>query len=111
MIIVMKKGARQEEIEEVLAHIQALGFGTHLSRGEERTIIGVIGDERPLSPESLELLPGVEKVMRVLHPFKLASRDFKPEDTVVPLNGEKVGGRKVVVMAGPCAVESREQML
>jgi len=110
MIIVMKMGAKQEEIEEVVAHIQALGFGTHLSRGEERTIIGVIGDERPLSPESLELLPGVERVMRVLHPFKLASRDFKPEDTVIPLNGERIGGRKVVVMAGPCAVESREQM-
>ena len=110
MIIVMKMGAKQEEIEEVVAHIQALGFGTHLSRGKERTIIGVIGDERPLSPESLELLPGVERVMRVLHPFKLASRDFKPEDTVIPLNGEKIGGRKVVVMAGPCAVESREQM-
>jgi len=110
MIIVMKMGAKQEEIEEVVAHIQALGFGTHLSQGKERTIIGVIGDERPLSPESLELLPGVERVMRVLHPFKLASRDFKPEDTVIPLNGEKIGGRKVVVMAGPCAVESREQM-
>ena len=110
MIIVMKMGAKQEEIEEVVAHIQALGFGTHLSQGKERTIIGVIGDERPLSPESLELLPGVERVMRVLHPFKLASRDFKPEDTVIPLNGERIGGRKVVVMAGPCAVESREQM-
>jgi len=110
MIIVMKMGAKQEEIEEVVAHIQALGFGTHLPRGKERTIICVIGDERPFSPESLELLPGVERVMRVLHPFKLASRDFKPEDTVIPLNGERIGGRKVVVMAGPCAVESREQM-
>lgn len=110
MILVMKMGVRREEIEEVIAHIEAMGFGTHLSRGEERTIIGVIGDERPLSPESLELLPGVERVMRVLWPFKLASRDFKPEDTIIPLNGEEVGGRKVVVMAGPCAVESREQM-
>ena len=110
MIIVMKMGARQEEIEGVIANIEAMGLATHVSSGKERTIIGVIGDERPLSPDSFELLPGVERAMRVLHPFRLASRDFRPEDTVISLNGEEIGGRKVVVMAGPCAVESREQM-
>ena len=110
MIIVMKMGATDKEISDVVKRVEDLGFKPHLSKGVERTIIGLIGDERPLSPESLELLPGVEKVMRVLHPFKLASRDFKPEDTVISLNGEEIGGRKVVVMAGPCAVESREQM-
>jgi len=110
MIIVMKMGATDKEISDVVKRVEDLGFKPHLSKGGERTIIGLIGDERPLSPESLELLPGVEKVMRVLHPFKLASRDFKPEDTVISLNGEEIGGRKVVVMAGPCAVESREQM-
>ena len=110
MVIVMKRGAMQEEIGEVIASIEAMGFAAHVSPGEERTIIGIIGDERPLNPESLELLPGVEKVMRVLPPFRLASRDFKPEDSVIPLNGEEIGGNKVVIMAGPCAVESREQM-
>jgi len=110
MIIVMKMGATDKEISDVVKRLEDLGFRAHLSKGVERTIVGLIGDERPLSPESLELLPGVEKVMRVLHPFKLASRDFKPEDTVISLNGEEIGGRKVVVMAGPCAVESREQM-
>jgi len=110
MIIVMKMGATDKEISDIVERVEDLGFRAHLSQGVERTIIGLIGDERPLSPESLELLPGVEKVMRVLQPFKLASRDFKPEDTVISLNGEEIGGRKVVVMAGPCAVESREQM-
>jgi 3-deoxy-7-phosphoheptulonate synthase len=110
MIIVMKMGAGQEEIAGVIASIEAMGFAAHVSSGKERTIIGIIGNERPLSPESFELLPGVERAMRVLHPFRLASRDFRPEDTVISLNGEEIGGRKVVVMAGPCAVESREQM-
>jgi 3-deoxy-7-phosphoheptulonate synthase len=110
MIIVMKMGARQEEIEGVIANIEAMGLAAHVSQGRERTIIGIIGDERPLNPETFELFPGVERAMRVLHPFRLASRDFKPEDTVIALNGEKIGGRKVVVMAGPCAVESREQL-
>jgi len=110
MIIVMKMGATDKEISDIVERVEDLGFRAHLSKGVERTIIGLIGDERPLSPETLELLPGVEKVMRVLHPFRLASRDFKPEDTVISLNGEEIGGRKVVVMAGPCAVESREQM-
>ncbi len=110
MIIVMKMGAKQEEIEAVIASIEAMGFAAHVSSGQERTIIGIIGNERPLTTDSFELLPGVERAMRVLHPFRLASRDFKPENTVIPLNGEKVGGQKVVLMAGPCAVESREQM-
>ncbi len=110
MIIVMKMGATQEEIESVITSIEAMGFAAHVSSGKERTIIGIIGNERPLTPDNFELLPGVERAMRVLHPFRLASRDFKPENTVIPLNGEKIGGHKVVLMAGPCAVESREQM-
>jgi 3-deoxy-7-phosphoheptulonate synthase len=81
-----------------------------LSQGEERTIIGIIGDERPVNKELFERMEGVEKVLRVLPPFKLASRDFKPEDTVVPLNGLRIGDLAVVVMAGPCAVEDLAQM-
>ena len=110
MIIVMKHNATTEEIAGVIQHIESLGFRAHLSTGEERTIIGVIGDERPVEPEHFELYPGVERAVRILHPFKLASRDFHPEDSVVKINGVSVGGKSVIVMAGPCSVESREQL-
>ncbi|MCL4535012.1 MAG: 3-deoxy-7-phosphoheptulonate synthase [Chloroflexi bacterium] len=111
MVIVMKHNATADEITEVVANIESLGYKAHLSRGEERTIIGVIGDERPVEPERFELLPGVERAVRILHPFKLASRDFHPDDTLVRINGVSVGGREVVLMAGPCSVESREQLM
>ena len=110
MVIVMKHNATLEEVADVVQSIESLGFKAHLSRGEERTIIGVIGDERPVEPEQFELLPGVERAVRILHPFKLASRDFHPEDSVVRINGVAVGGKQVVLMAGPCSVESREQL-
>jgi len=111
MIIVMKHHTTTEEIDAVVRHIESLGFKAHLSQGEERTIIGVIGDERPVEPELFELLDGVERVMRILHPFKLASRDFHPDDSVVKINGVSVGTSQVIIMAGPCAVESREQLM
>ena len=111
MIIVMKHHATADEIAGVVAHIESLGFQAHLSSGEERTIIGVIGDERPIEPEHFELLPGVERAVRILHPFKLASRDFHPDDSVVKINGVSVGTQQVIVMAGPCSVESREQLM
>jgi 3-deoxy-7-phosphoheptulonate synthase len=95
----------------VTGRVEELGFQAHLSRGSERTIIGVIGDERPVDPEVFEALPGVERVVRILHPAKLASRDFHPADRVIELsNGARLGGGDVAVMAGPCAVESREQL-
>src|SRR5512142_1098334 len=111
MIVVMKHNATPDEIAHVVGHIESLGFTTHVSSGEERTVIGVIGDERPIEPEHFELLPGVERAMRILHPFKLASRDFQPEDTKVRINGVSVGGNQVIIMAGPCSVESREQLM
>jgi 3-deoxy-7-phosphoheptulonate synthase len=111
LVIVMKHHATADEITEVVANIESLGYKAHLSRGEERTIIGVIGDERPVEPEHFELLPGVERAVRILHPFKLASRDFHPENSQVRVNGVSVGGNAVVLMAGPCTVESREQLL
>jgi 3-deoxy-7-phosphoheptulonate synthase len=111
MILVMKHHATESEIQEAVRHIEGLGFKTHLSEGEERTIIGVIGDERPVEPERFEMLAGVERVVRILHPFKLASRDFHPDDSIVRINGVSVGGRQVIVMAGPCSVESREQLM
>jgi 3-deoxy-7-phosphoheptulonate synthase len=111
MIIIMKMAASQEEVEGVVQRVESLGFRTHLSQGEERTIIGVIGDERPLDKDSLRHMRGVERIVPILRPFKLASRDFQPEDTVFPLNGHSIGGQKIIVMAGPCAVESREQII
>jgi 3-deoxy-7-phosphoheptulonate synthase len=111
MIIVMKHGATARQIANVSARIEQLGHRVHLSAGEERTIIGVIGNGRPVDRAQLVLWDGVDKVVPILHPFKLASRDFKPEDTVICLNGTCIGGDQVMVLAGPCAVESREQLL
>ena len=110
MIIVMKQHAPRAQVKRVTERVAELGLNTHLSQGEERTIIGIIGDERPVNREMFERMDGVERVIRVLQPFKLASRDFRPEDTVIPVNGTQIGGRQVVVMAGPCAVEDRGQM-
>lgn len=110
MIIIMRRHAPQDQIQSVVNRVQELGFRPHLSSGEERTIIGVIGDERRLQEAVFEILDGVERVVRVLKPYRLASRDFHPEDTVIPINGCRIGAEKVVVMAGPCSVESRDQI-
>jgi 3-deoxy-7-phosphoheptulonate synthase len=111
MIVVMRSGASQGSIQSVVERVNELGFRAHLSAGEERTIIGVIGDERTLNESVFRTLEGVEKVVRILTPYKLASRDFHPHDTVVPINGVSVGAKQVAIMAGPCAVESREQVM
>jgi 3-deoxy-7-phosphoheptulonate synthase len=95
----------------VIARVEQMGCRVHTSEGEERVIIGVIGDVRPLEREQIERMDGVERIVPILRPFKLASRDFNPHDTVVKLNGLSVGGQQLVVMAGPCAVENREQIL
>lgn len=112
MIVVMRAGATEDQLGVVLERVEALGFRAHLSRGAERTVVGLIGDERPLAPEVLEVLDGVERVIRVLPPFKLASREFHPQDRVIELpGGVRLGGGSLQVMAGPCAVESRDQLL
>ncbi len=111
MIIVMKHNATQGEVAQVIAQVETLGLQARPIIGEERTVVAVVGDERPVEPEQFELFAGVERVMRVLHPFKLASRDFHPEDLVVKINGVSVGSSQVIVMAGPCSVESREQLM
>jgi 3-deoxy-7-phosphoheptulonate synthase len=111
MIIIMRMGAAQEEIQNVVQHVNDLGFRTHLSQGEERTIIGVIGDERPVDKDALAHIQGVERIVPILRPFKLASRDFQPHDTQIEINGHIIGGQQLTIMAGPCAVESREQIL
>ncbi len=111
MIIVMKHNATVHEIGDLIAHIESLGFRAHLSEGAERTIIGVIGDERPVEPDHFELYPGVERAVRILHPFKLASRDFHPDNSIVRINGIALGTPQVIVMAGPCSIEAREQLM
>lgn len=111
MIIVMKHGASARQVAAVVSRVEDVGYHTHLSAGEERTIIGVIGDERPIDRNQFEVMEGVDKVMRVLCPFKLASREMHPQDTIVALNGIKVGGQDIVIIAGPCSVESRSQLL
>lgn len=110
MIVVMKQGATNAQIANVIARIEQSGCGVHISEGEERSIIGIIGNGRPLDHEQIQRLDGVERTVPILRPFKLASREFHPQDSVVTLNGVAVGGRRLVVMAGPCAVESREQI-
>ncbi len=111
MIIVLKKNATQEQKEQVIQKVEKLGLQVHISEGVERTIIGAIGEEEILRNLPLDAMPGVEKVMPILKPYKLVSREFKPEDTVVKVGGVEIGGNKLVVMAGPCSVESRESIL
>ena len=111
MIVVMKKNATESQIERVVEKIKENGLKAHLSKGEIVTIIGIIGDERKVPESQIMALEGVEKIMPVLAPYKLASRDFKPENTIISVDGVKIGGNDVVVMAGPCSVESREQII
>jgi len=111
MIVVMKRDATEVHLDALVARLEGRGCRAHISKGEEHTIVGVIGDVRALDREQIERMAGVERTMSVLRPFKLAGRAFQPEDTVVDVNGVKIGGDCVVVMAGPCAVESRKQVL
>src|SRR5260370_896353 len=105
MIIVLRPNPTQAEIDHVLARIKELGFKPHLSQGEHRTIIGVIGDENKLQAEPLQAIAGVEQVLPVMKPFKLASREFNKNDTVVTVGKVKIGGGAMAMIAGPCAVE------
>jgi len=111
MIVVMKEGASKKEIEHVIDKLKEVGVDTHVSEGKYRTIIGVIGEEDVVAAVPLEVFPGVEKVMPVLKPYKLVSREFKPEDTIIKIGDSLIGGDYFVVIAGPCSVESEEQVL
>ncbi len=110
MIIVLKPEATEEQIQHVIQRVEALGLRAHLSRGSYRTIIGVIGDETKLQAEPLTAIPGVAEVVPILPPYKLASREAHPQPTVVEVGPVKIGGGHVALIAGPCAVESYEQM-
>jgi len=111
MIIVLKKETTAEELKELEQMLQKKGLKTHVSKGTERTIVGILGDERLLEKDRIEGLHYVEKVMPVLKPYKLASREFHPENSIVKVNGLEIGKEEVTIMAGPCAVESEEQLL
>lgn len=109
MIIVLRRDATEQQVSHIKERIEKLGLTPMISKGTERTIIGVIGPEDVLRVTPLEVFPGVEKVMPVLAPYKLVSREFKPEDSVIDLGkGVKIGGKKIIVMAGPCAIENYE---
>lgn len=112
MIIVLKSGATQQEIDEVVRRLKRLGFGVHISQGVERTIIGAIGDERGVNlEEKIGVLPFVERVIPILTPYKLTSREFRETDTVVRVGDVEIGPGRFVIMAGPCAIESESQIL
>lgn len=111
MMIVMKKEATEEQVGHVVERLKAEGVDAHVSTGVYRTVIGAIGDEDIISNLPLEAIPGVEKVLPILKPFKLVSREFRVEDTVVDVRGTVVGGNTFVIIGGPCAVESYEQVL
>ena len=111
MIIVFKSDATKQQIDHLVEKVHALGLKPMVSRGTERTIVGVIGAEDALRVQPLEVFPGVEKVMPVLKPYKLVSREFKPESTLVKVGDLTVGGKAVVLMAGPCSIESRHRLL
>jgi len=111
MIIVMTAGAAAADIEKVIGKVTERGLKVHLSEGKFVTIIGVVGDKKMLQDVPLEAMSGVEKIVEITSGYKIASRQFKPENTVIDIGGVLVGGDRLVVMAGPCAVESREQLM
>ncbi len=111
MIIVLRPDATKKQIDHIIKKVKALGLKPMISKGVERTIIGVIGEEDILRVQPIEIYPGVEKVMPILKPYKLVSREFKPESTIINVEGLEVGSKRIVVMAGPCSVESFELLL
>ena len=111
MIVIMNPSATMRDKSAVIARAEDLGFKVHLSEGKERTIIGIIGNDRVINREQIELMTGVERVVPILKPFKLASREFKASDTVFPLGSHTIGGDEIMIMAGPCSVESRSQII
>jgi 3-deoxy-7-phosphoheptulonate synthase len=111
MLIVMKQNATAEEVQAVVERIRSLGLTPHAIPGAQRTAIGITGNKGGLEGTPFEGLPGVGEVLRVSQPFKLVSREVQPEDTVIDVGGVQLGGKAIVVMAGPCSVESRDQLL
>ena len=111
MMIIMQTDATQDQIAAVVERVEEYGLRAHLSSGEERTVIGAVGDRRPVILDQFLHLPGVDRVLPISRPYKLASREFRPKNSVFPLDGVQIGGDEIVIIAGPCSVESRSQLL
>jgi len=111
MFIVMRQGYSEKELTDVVERLNQLGFAGHVSKGVERTVIGVVGRTYPELKDTLETWPGVDEVVPISKPYKLSSREFQPQDTVIKVRNVTIGGGEVVVIAGPCAVETEEQLL
>ncbi|MCA9160278.1 MAG: hypothetical protein KDA72_18225, partial [Planctomycetales bacterium] len=110
LILILRNGATEQEVDHVIERVEAMGLTAHLSRGTFRTIVGIIGDEDKLRETPLRAIAGVADVIPVLPPYKLASRDAHPQDSVVEVSGVKVGGGNLAMIAGPCSVEEPERM-
>jgi len=110
MMVVMREGATEEQIEHVIDRLEKAGLGAHLSKGQFKTVIGVIGEREAISKVPLEALPGVENIIPIQKPYKFVSREFQSEDTVIDVGGSLLGGDNFAVIAGPCSVETEEQM-
>ncbi|CAM4391161.1 3-deoxy-7-phosphoheptulonate synthase [Paenibacillus alkaliterrae] len=110
MIVITNANIAEERITEIVAHIERAGVQAHVSRGTDRTVIGIIGKAEPTLAEHLRQMKGVENVIKISKSYKLASRDFHPDDTVIDIKGVKIGGSNLVIMGGPCAVETPEQI-
>lgn len=108
MIIVMSQSASREDINNVERKLSQLGFRTHPIFGDIKTVIGAIGDKRLLNTQEISTMPGVESIVPIMKPYKLTSREFKQTPTIVNVGGVEIGGDKIVVMAGPCAIENKE---
>ena len=111
MLIIMHPGASQEQVQNVIAAIERQNLSSHIIQGAEQTVIGAVGDSHSVGKEIFEILPGVAGVTRISQPYKLASRQFHPNNSVFSLDGFSVGGEEIAIIAGPCSVESREQLL
>src|SRR5881398_2477575 len=109
MLVVMEAGARPEQIKAVVRHVERMGLKAHPIPGAHRTAIGVTGTQGAKDPSTVENFPGVKEVISVTHAYKLVSREAKPDDTIVSVGGVDVGGNGVIVVGGPCAVESYDQ--
>ena len=110
MVVVMQERATDEQVQRVIAQLVEMGFDVHRSTGALRTVIGAVGGNRDTDPRLLEVLDGVQEVLRITEPYKLASRTFKPENSVVSVGDVRIGGDEVIVMAGPCSAETEEQV-
>ena len=111
MIIVFKPKTTEEDVQKIVNQVEAKGLSTHLVVGEDVTICGIIGDTTKVDPRTIEVSPAVEKVMHVGEPYKLANRAFHPDDSIIDVSGVKVGGGHMALIAGPCSVESKEQVI